>query len=168
VTAPTVARGSDDGRLLVRPAALGRRRPVLSFVGLIALVVLVLLAVGRSGVLAPQVEVHTTGSLGDGSTTCATTYSVLNAGLRPVEVVAVDQPDVRLAPLGAVLDSAEAMETLRPADLPPFAPFTIPGGGHRTVAVAYPCTDAPDDDRGIAVEVRSADLGLRRTVHPSY
>ncbi len=55
MSAAVVARTPEDGRMLVRPPTLARRRPVLSFVGGLGLVCIVLAGVGRSGVTAPQV-----------------------------------------------------------------------------------------------------------------
>lgn len=167
MSAPVVVeRTPEDGRLLVRPPSLARRRPVLSFLGGLALVCLVLAGVGRSGVAAPQVRMRITGGFGTGAQ-CATTYSLVNDGLRPVEVEAVSwSPGVGLAEPGTELHTADAAMSLTVDDIPPFAPFTLPGGTHREIVAPYPCT-ALNPVSDPAVHVRSADLGLRRTIRPS-
>ena len=167
MSAVTVERTPEDGRLLVRPPSLTRRRPVLSFLGVLALVCLVLAGVGRSGVAAPQVRMRITGGFDVGSTQCATTYSLVNDGLRPVEVETVAWgPGVGLVAPGTELHTAEAAMSRTADDISPFAPFTLPGGAHREIVVPYPCTSMnPAGDP--AVHVRSADLGLRRTIRPT-
>ena len=165
MSAVTVERTPEDGRLLVRPPSLARRRPVLSFLGVLVLLCLVLAGVGRSGVAAPQVRMRVTGGFDAGSQ-CATTYSLVNDGLRPVEVEGVTEvSDVGLVAPGTDLHTADAAMSRTIEDIPPFAPFALPGGAHREIAVPYPCaTMDPVGDP--AVHVRSADLGLRRTIRP--
>jgi len=155
----------DDGRLLVRPSTRVRRRPVLSFVGVIALVALALLAVGRSGVAAPQARLTLSGSVGDTPTSYAGTYSLVNDGLRPVEVVAVRAPvPIRLAPVGE--DPGVALDSwaTRAWELPAFAPFTVPRTGRRTLVVPLPCDGGTVPPLTLEVVIRSVDLGLRRTL----
>lgn len=165
MTAVVVERTPEDGRLLVRPASLGRRRPVLSFVGVLVLLCLVLLGVGRSGAVAPQAEIQHPFSLGDGSTSYAPSYTVVNYGLRPVEVVAVrSSSTVLMAGPGEDLELTGS-PTL--PDLPVFAPFTIPAGGRRTLVVDLgpPCPDGLGfGPLRLEVVVRSADVGVRDTL----
>jgi hypothetical protein len=157
---------TDDGRLLVRPASLGQRRPVLSFVAVLALAGLTLTFVGRSGVLAPQAELRHTGSLGDGTVSYAPTYSLVNHGVRPIEVEAVVSPGaVGLTPRGGIdVDEPGRSAGLTVADVPAFAPFTLPGGAGRTLVVDLPCDDVVRDPEVVVeVRIRSADSGIRRT-----
>ncbi|HEU5152102.1 MAG TPA: hypothetical protein VFU19_16530 [Iamia sp.] len=155
-----------DGRPLVRPPALGRRRPVLSFVGVIALVAVVLLAVGRSGLTVPQAAVQTVSSTGDGTTTCGTVYTVVNHGLRPVEVLSVTAGGpVWSPPPGVDLRTIGTAMAVDPRTLPPFAPMTVPRDGHTEIVVGVSCAEGSLFEP--EVHVRSVDLGLRRTLHPS-
>jgi hypothetical protein len=166
MSAAVVERTPDDGRLLVRPPTLVRRRPVLSFVGLLALVCVVLAGVGRSGVIAPQAEVRHTGSLGDGTASYAPTYSLVNHGVRPIEVEAVVSPGaVGLAPKGGIdLSDPNRPIRLTVDDVPAFAPFTLAGGAGRTLVVDLPCADVVAGTVVFEVRIRSADSGLRRTL----
>ena len=165
MTAVVVERTPEDGRLLVRRASLGRRRPVLSFVGVLVLLAVVLLGVERSGVVAPQAELQHTISLGDGSATYAPAYSLVNHGLRPVEVVAVRSSSTVL-----VADAGEDLVLSGSATLPDlaaFAPFTIPAGGRRDLVVDLgpPCPGGTGfGTLSLEVVVRSADAGVRATL----
>jgi hypothetical protein len=166
MSAVDVRKAPDDGgRPLGRPATRGRRRPVLSFVGVILLVALALAAVGRSGVAAPQARLTSSGSIGDGSVSYAGTYSLVNDGLRPVEVVAIRSPvPVRLAPVGQDPGLARDSWTRRAEDLPAYAPFTVPRTGRRTLVVPLPCADGTGRPLTLEVVIRSVDLGLRRKI----
>jgi hypothetical protein len=160
-----VATAPDDGRMLVRPVELGRRRPVLSLLGVIVAIALVLLAGGRSGVLAPQAELEALGSLGDGMTFYAPAYAVANHGWRPIEVDIVRAPGaVHVAGPDVDLLSTEAYERTDIDDLPVFAPMTVAGGDHRTLVVAVPCVDEVVRPIELVVRVRSVDTGLARTL----
>ncbi|HMJ76264.1 MAG TPA: hypothetical protein VK507_09845 [Iamia sp.] len=163
MSAVAVRPAPDDGRLVVRPTTRGRRRPVLSFVGVLALVALALLAVGRSGVVAPQVELHTDGPVAmNAEPPCYSAYSVVNHGFRPVEVRSVTVSGVRLVPPGTNLQTADSLMTLEPTeDLPLFVPFTVPGGSYRKIVVPLSCTDTGGN---LEVSVRSVDLGLWTTL----
>ncbi len=167
-----VERTPEDGRLLVRPSSLVRRRPVLSFLAVLGIVALVLGGVGRSGVAAPQVRMWANGSLDD-ATRCVALHSLVNDGLRPAEVTGVSG-----AVAAGVLEgrgdldpgTAPPARALTAADIPPFAPFTIPGGAARVIAVEIPCPSGgptePFDPNDLVVHVRSVDLGIRRDVRP--
>lgn len=156
---------SADGRLLDRPAALPRRHPVLSFLGLVLLVCAVLAGVGRSGATVPQAEVQTLGDVGMNTTSCALAYSLVNHGLRPLEVEAVTAwGRVRVADPDTELTSAEAVMDLDPRSLPAFAPFTLAGGSHRDLVVEAPCPEPGVVLPELEVHIRSTDAGLRRTL----
>jgi hypothetical protein len=161
-----LAPHTPERRLLARPASLGRRRPVLSFLGLILGICLVLLAVGRSGVAAPQVGLQLTGDVQtDDPTSFALTYSLVNRGLRPVEVQAAGVAgEVRLVPRQVDLHDADVHMAARADDFPSFAPFTMAGGSHQTFVIEVPCVEAGGATAELTIDVRSADLGLRETL----
>jgi hypothetical protein len=163
-----VERTPEDGRLLVRPPSLAARRPVLSFLAVLGIVCLVLGAVGRAGVAAPQVRMRANGSLDD-TAGCVALHSLVNDGLRPAEVTGVSGAvAVGVLESSGDLDpgTAPPARALTAADIPPFAPFTVPGGAARVIAVEVPCpaeSFGPDD---LVVHVRSVDLGIERDVRP--
>ncbi len=107
-----------------------------------------------------------TGSI-EGTTSCATTFSLVNDGLRAVEVEGVEWPAaVGLVEHGTDLHTAEAVMALTPDDISPFAPFTLAGGSGREISLAFPCQTMDPAGQPV-VHVRSADLGLRRRISPT-